>query len=69
MKSWHDNFITQHNPQVKRYTAWDETAAYEIGTFDTYKEAKQALNKYAKDLDLKLRRVKEVTKNEHRNKY
>ena len=53
MKSWYDNFITQHNPQVKRYTAWDETAAIELGTFDTYKEAKQALIKHAKTLEPK----------------
>jgi len=55
MKTWYDNFITQHNPQVKRYTAWDETGVNALGTFDTYKEAKQTLIKYAKTLEPKFK--------------
>lgn len=45
--SWCVNFITT------RYTAWDESQANELGTFDTYEEAVQALLDYAKTLEVK----------------
>jgi hypothetical protein len=49
MKRWYDKFITIHH--VCRYTAWDETQANELGTFDTYEEAKEAILKHAKTLE------------------
>ena len=46
---WQDNHITMHTRTI--YTAWDETGSNEIGTFNTYEEAKHALTEYAKTLD------------------
>ena len=42
--NWHDNFITfEHN----QYIAWDETAAYIVGKYDTREQATEALDIYA----------------------
>lgn len=49
MKKWYNKFITVH--RVTRYTAWDETQANELGTFDSYEEAKEAILEYAKTLE------------------
>jgi hypothetical protein len=62
MKQWYDNFITMH--QVCRYTAWDESQTNELGTFDTYEEAKQCLIEYAKSLNPVLTRTPPTNPNE-----
>ena len=47
--SWHDKFIT-YDAKYQKYIAWDETQTYDIGSFDTWDEAKIALDEYAKTL-------------------
>jgi hypothetical protein len=51
MENWYNKFITVN--RVTRYTAWDETQENELGTFDSYEEAKEALLDYAKTLEPK----------------
>lgn len=46
---WTDNFIT-YDDEWEKYIAWDETQTYDIGSYETYNEAKIALEEYAKTL-------------------
>lgn len=52
MKPWYDNFITKDDLTMS-YTAWDESQANELGTFDSYEGAKQAVLDYARTLESK----------------
>ena len=45
---WEHNFITKEGDI---YIAWDETQANELGEYNTFEEAVEAIRKYAKTLN------------------
>ena len=50
---WREKYITYEGRDEngnKIYIAWDETSANDIGTFQTWDDAAQALDEYAKTL-------------------
>lgn len=46
---WIKNFI-EYDPEWELYIAYDETQAYEIGSYETWDEAALAIKEYAKTL-------------------
>jgi hypothetical protein len=48
MKDWTDNFVTYSG--FGFWTIWDETQAWELGTYFTKRRAKRKLIQYAEQL-------------------
>lgn len=49
---WEYSFISRSKEDYKKYVAWDETQANEIGQYDTWIQAVFHINEYAKTLEV-----------------